>query len=109
MAIELDLSKLLCSSFTNEGIHQKIEYENLPSIYFHCGITGHLESTCLARNLQNVEKVPPAREITRNSESPVDNQVPAESPQPDPDLGPWMTQNDHKEDNTYKEYYWCKR
>lgn len=37
IAVEISLSKPLCSQFLYEGKIQKIEYESLPTIYFQCG------------------------------------------------------------------------
>ncbi|XP_050217715.1 uncharacterized protein LOC126668568 [Mercurialis annua] len=87
LAINLDLTKPLCSRILLDGRLQKVEYEGLPIICFNCGRYGHRENLCTHKNL--VEGV---------SDSPMTEQVPAASdPVSEPPLvvesppfGPWM-------------------
>ncbi|KAL4367762.1 hypothetical protein GQ457_05G027470 [Hibiscus cannabinus] len=48
LTVVVDLSKPLVSSIIIDGKRQKIEYEGLPMICYHCGRYGHLEERCLA-------------------------------------------------------------
>ena len=41
VAVEIDLTKPLLSQFTLDEENQKIEYEGLPQVCFHCGRVGH--------------------------------------------------------------------
>ena len=46
LAVELDLQKPLASQFNLEGRIQKVEYKNLPTIYFGFGKFGHYREAC---------------------------------------------------------------
>ncbi|KAJ4843994.1 hypothetical protein Tsubulata_045126 [Turnera subulata] len=52
IAVKLDLTKPLEPRVCFEGIWYNIEYEDLPTICFDCGIAGHNMSSCLSQNQQ---------------------------------------------------------
>ncbi|CAA0816029.1 Unknown protein [Striga hermonthica] len=49
LAVQLDLTKPLLTSFHIMGKPQLIEYENLPELCFSCGHYGHLGTVCPTR------------------------------------------------------------
>ena len=52
VAVEIDLNKPLVSRFTLDGEIQRIEYEGLPQVCFHCGRVGHSILFCPNKNTQ---------------------------------------------------------
>ncbi|MBA0715771.1 hypothetical protein Golax_014656 [Gossypium laxum] len=46
MAVYVNLEKPLVSQILINGQAQKVEYESLSTIYFHCGMHGHVENIC---------------------------------------------------------------
>ncbi|MBA0770174.1 hypothetical protein Gotri_018842 [Gossypium trilobum] len=46
MAVYVNLEKPLVSQILINGRPQKVEYESLSTIYFHCGWYGHVENIC---------------------------------------------------------------
>ncbi|MBA0585698.1 hypothetical protein Gorai_016465, partial [Gossypium raimondii] len=49
MAIYVNFEKPLVSKILINGRSQKVEYESLPTICFHCGRYGHVEGICTFR------------------------------------------------------------
>ncbi|XP_010520311.1 PREDICTED: uncharacterized protein LOC104799464 [Tarenaya hassleriana] len=87
VAVELDLSKPLISSFEIEGLTQLVEYENLPTICFSCGVIGHLKEQCSKQRTsgepEGIVSEGSAAERAEKSEHIAHSTVPSE-------LGPWM-------------------
>ena len=49
VAVEINLLKPLVSHFMIDGRVQRVEYEDLSLIYFHCGKCGHTSEFCKER------------------------------------------------------------
>ncbi|MBA0770673.1 hypothetical protein Gotri_019277 [Gossypium trilobum] len=58
----VNLDKLLVSQVLINGIHQRVEYEYIPTIYFACGLCEHVNEICLNMEpcLRENGGVPPA-------------------------------------------------
>ncbi|CAI0550464.1 unnamed protein product [Linum tenue] len=85
LAVEVDLAKHLVPRIWLDDAWQKVEYENLPAVYFECGKIGHDAVEC-PKILKNS---PPATlaitgpaTTTETAEQLVD--------EPNPGFGPWM-------------------
>ncbi|XP_060216926.1 uncharacterized protein LOC132644350 [Lycium barbarum] len=64
--VEVDLTKPLISYFEFKGKTQKVAYEGLPDICFHCGKFGHTINLC-GDNPANVNKPPNKSDKAANS------------------------------------------
>ncbi|XP_015387989.1 uncharacterized protein LOC107177927 [Citrus sinensis] len=53
IAIRVSLTKPLVSRFNLDGRIQKVEYEGLPIICYHCGKYGHNSTACLHKQTSN--------------------------------------------------------
>ncbi|PPR84505.1 hypothetical protein GOBAR_AA36209 [Gossypium barbadense] len=51
MAVYINLDKPLTAQVLVNGLHQKVEYEALPTIYFTCGKYGHTKELCVVEQL----------------------------------------------------------
>ncbi|XP_039037153.1 uncharacterized protein LOC120174332 [Hibiscus syriacus] len=82
IAVSLNLHRPLVSKLLINGCLQIIEYESLPTIYFHCGIYGHHKYICpqlpAQRDVQPMTEIPPRQPQT------TENSVLDEA------FGPWM-------------------
>lgn len=89
IAVEINLNKPLVSQFLLDGRVQRIEYENLTTICFECGIYEHYSTNCtekvaseVAKNV-NKEGKGDDRDTTVLKGQP---KTPTESPK----FSPWM-------------------
>ncbi|XP_050229218.1 uncharacterized protein LOC126678358 [Mercurialis annua] len=100
IAVEVDLTKPLVSQFKIDGIMQKVEYECMPRICFHCGKFGHVKDHCpelfIARNADIMTNVQAGAILSGESEkenSKGNNQDTNKGQamrDNSPSYGPWM-------------------
>ncbi|KAL4341777.1 hypothetical protein GQ457_08G026220 [Hibiscus cannabinus] len=87
LAVMVDLNKPLLSCVSIDGHIQKLEYEGLHQICFHCGTYGHSKETCgvlLGADSSTRQDLGP--EIKKPSENEL--------------YGPWMTVDSRRRRNT---------
>ncbi|CAI0540485.1 unnamed protein product [Linum tenue] len=84
IAVEVDLSKPLVPRIWLDDAWQRVEYENLPQVCFHCGKIGHTAESC--PHLRSVS-VSGAR-ATANGTMP--ESTPIRPPEENSGFGPWM-------------------
>ncbi|KAL9419379.1 hypothetical protein AB3S75_037193 [Citrus x aurantiifolia] len=88
IAVEIDLKSPLISQFQLDGKVQRVEYENLSIICFHCGKYGHYMESCSDKEKNGLTEddvltpIDPA-EQQRMSKAGHDSQH-------EPKFGPWM-------------------
>ncbi|CAL1394902.1 unnamed protein product [Linum trigynum] len=85
LAVEVDLAKQLVPRIWLDDAWQKVEYENLPKVCFHCGRIGHADEECrekrptaLSPAFTNLELAPTVAGTTEDPE------------EPNPGFGPWL-------------------
>ncbi|CAL1355069.1 unnamed protein product [Linum trigynum] len=83
IAVEVDLSKHLVPRIWLDDEWQKVEYENLPEVYFESGKIGHSLATCPKLSLATMT---PTLLLIGNDNMPV---APATT-KPNAGFGPWM-------------------
>ncbi|KAL4383939.1 hypothetical protein GQ457_15G014660 [Hibiscus cannabinus] len=66
LAILVDLNKPLRTCLYIDGRLQKLEYEGLQDICFHCGIYGHSKDSCTRLHGENLEQLSQEKEEVAN-------------------------------------------
>ncbi|CAN1145777.1 hypothetical protein LINPERHAP2_LOCUS14877 [Linum perenne] len=84
IAVEIDLSEPLLPVVLLDGVHQLVEYENMPTICFECGRIGHDSNQCPHKV---VVGQPPSLEANDLRSSATASSPPASAPD---QYGPWM-------------------
>ncbi|KAH1130641.1 hypothetical protein J1N35_002019 [Gossypium stocksii] len=87
LAVYINLEKLLVSQILINGREQKVEYESLSTICFHCGRYGHVENICKFKIVESLV------EVNRNSpvtEPVMQNSNVESSEKKDGNFRPWM-------------------
>ena len=88
IVVEIDLKSPLISQFHLDGKVQRVEYENLPVICFHCGKYGHYKDDCSdkeSNGLTEDEVTIPGDPEEQQWKSKAENDSRNE-----PKFGPWM-------------------
>ncbi|MBA0822507.1 hypothetical protein Goarm_019304 [Gossypium armourianum] len=87
MAVYVNLEKPLVSQILINGQSQKVEYESLSTICFHCGRYDHVENFCTFRNYGPFveKKIDSLETIPKNQNMVMDELV-----KKDENCGPWM-------------------
>ncbi|CAL1355511.1 unnamed protein product [Linum trigynum] len=84
LAVEVDLAKPLVPRVRLDGKWQKVEFENLPTVCFECGMVGHTKVTCPKLRQQ----------LIAAAQGGVDSSTVAygepEAPEVNGGFGPWM-------------------
>lgn len=87
MAVFINLYKPLISQVLVNGIVQKVEYEFLPTVCFHCGKYGHIKDTCpTGISKSSLEKINSAPEKLPGNLSMADDGKDESTSS----YGPWM-------------------
>ncbi|CAI0451602.1 unnamed protein product [Linum tenue] len=84
LAVEVDISKALVPRIWLDDEWQKVEYENLPEVCFHCGRIGHGSGTC---PLNKPMEAPPLLSLSDGSTPASQAHTPDDQ---NPGFGPWM-------------------
>lgn len=92
--MELDLSKPLIAEFSIMGKIQRVEYENLPDICFHCGVYGHTSSTC-PRNKPESSRAQEGMGEQNDNPNINASSTPEASSEDRRGYGPWMVVQKH--------------
>ncbi|CAL1382849.1 unnamed protein product [Linum trigynum] len=84
VAVEVDLTKPLVPRVRLDGKWQKVEFENLPTVCFECGMVGHTKVTCPKIRQQLVVAT------QGDGNPPVVDAGDSETPEVNGGFGPWM-------------------
>ncbi|KAH1091788.1 hypothetical protein J1N35_019045 [Gossypium stocksii] len=87
LAVYVNLDKPLVSQILINGQEQKVEYESLSTICFHCGRYGHVESIC---NFKSVETPANMNGDLLVTQPEIQNLNIENSENKDGNYGPWM-------------------
>ncbi|KAA3465048.1 GroES-like zinc-binding alcohol dehydrogenase family protein [Gossypium australe] len=87
MAVYINLEKPLVSQILVNGSPQRVEYESLLTICFHCGRYGHVKENCPFRNSETTmaKEVDSSEKSSRNHDGIEDEQEKEGG-----NYGPWM-------------------
>ncbi|MBA0736956.1 hypothetical protein Gogos_010442 [Gossypium gossypioides] len=87
MAVYVNLEKPLVSKILINGHSQRVEYEYLPTICFHCGKYGHVKDNCSFRSdgINMEKKTAPFKMLPENHNMVEDGKV-----EKNENYGPWM-------------------
>ncbi|XP_028804922.1 uncharacterized protein LOC114759853 [Neltuma alba] len=95
LAVKIDLTKPLVSMIKLDGMTQYVEYEGLPTICYHCGRYGHLDSVCPVK-------------VQPQGTTPVTSNPLAEGPtKPAPPLSvaeTWASETQTREEKVFSEW-----
>ncbi|KAK5838399.1 hypothetical protein PVK06_007128 [Gossypium arboreum] len=89
----------LMSQILINGRKQKVEYESLSTICFHCGQYGHVENTC---NFKSTESMVEVSRGSPETESKVQKLNVERSKKKDGNYGPWMIVEKKSRENPQK-------